>query len=123
MNWISCAAKLPPKFEEVLIAFRDSSLPATGQYTESERDNDGWCYPSENDPDEVGPVTHWMPLPVGPWGKPATQRARKIGGSYQAEGVIVSEFKTTAGESRVVFEFDTPKGMLHIFNETQIERI
>lgn len=49
--------------------------------------------------------------------------ARKIGGSYQAEGTIVSTFKTTAGEQRVVFEFNEPRGMLHIFTESQVERL
>ncbi len=49
------------------------------------------------------------------------QRARKVGGSYQANGTIVATFKTLAGEARVVFEFDEPKGMLHIFGEAQIE--
>ncbi len=48
-------------------------------------------------------------------------RARKVGGSYQAEGMIVSSFKTLAGEQRYVFEFDSPKGMLHIFGPSQIE--
>jgi len=51
------------------------------------------------------------------------QRVRKIGGTYQANGIIVSAFKTTVGDIRYVFEFDTPKGMLHIFNESQIELI
>lgn len=47
-------------------------------------------------------------------------RAIKIGGSYQAEGTVVSEFTTTAGAQRCVFEFDTPKGMLHIFSMEQV---
>lgn len=47
-------------------------------------------------------------------------RATKIGGSYQADGTVVSEFVTTAGLRRCVFEFDTPKGMLHIFSMEQI---
>jgi len=49
------------------------------------------------------------------------QPARKIGGSYQADGYIVSRFTTTAGAERVVFEFNEPKGMLHIFTPEQIE--
>lgn len=53
----------------------------------------------------------------------AGQRARKIGGSYQAAGTIVSVFETTAGLQRYVFEFDSPAGMLHIFNGTQLESI
>lgn len=49
------------------------------------------------------------------------RRARKVGGSYQAEGTIVSEFKTLAGKTRYVFEFDYPAGMLHIFGPEQVE--
>lgn len=48
-------------------------------------------------------------------------RAEKIGGSYQAVGTVVSEFTTTAGAKRCVFEFDTPRGMLHIFSLDQIK--
>lgn len=54
-------------------------------------------------------------LPIG-------SKARKIGGSYQADGTVVSVFKTTAGELRYVFEFDQPKGMLHIFGPSQVAR-
>jgi len=49
------------------------------------------------------------------------KRARKVGGSYQASGTVVSTFQTLAGETRHVFEFDEPKGMLHIFSPAQIE--
>jgi hypothetical protein len=49
------------------------------------------------------------------------QRARKIGGSYQALGTIVAEFKTLHGEQRYVFEFCKPRGMLHIFGPSQVE--
>lgn len=48
-------------------------------------------------------------------------RAKKIGGSYQADGTIVSTFATLAGETRHVFEFDQPAGMLHIFGPGQVE--
>ena len=47
------------------------------------------------------------------------RRAKKIG-SYEASGTIVSEFKTLAGETRYVFEFDEPAGLLHIFNEANL---
>lgn len=47
-------------------------------------------------------------------------RAAKIGGSYQAEGTVVAEFVTTTGARRCVFEFDTPRGMLHIFSPDQV---
>lgn len=46
--------------------------------------------------------------------------ARKVGGSYEAEGYIVSRFVTTTGQHRVVFEFSEPAGMLHIFAHHQI---
>jgi hypothetical protein len=49
-------------------------------------------------------------------------RARKVGGSYQATGWIVSAFYTRAGALRYVFEFDVPAGMLHIFGAGQLER-
>lgn len=46
--------------------------------------------------------------------------ASKIGGSYQAAGTVVSEFNTKAGDTRVVFEFDTYPGMLHVFTPKQL---
>lgn len=49
------------------------------------------------------------------------RKARKVGGSYQAEGHVVCTFKTLGGLERHVFEFDQPAGMLHIFNPQQIE--
>lgn len=48
------------------------------------------------------------------------QRAEKVGGSYQATGTIVGDFTTNAGKRRVVFEFDAPTGMLHIFDPAQL---
>jgi hypothetical protein len=48
-------------------------------------------------------------------------RVCKVGGSYQAPGIIKAVFASHKGEVRYVFEFDTPKGMLHIFNESQLE--
>lgn len=51
----------------------------------------------------------------------ARRRARKVGGSYEADGWVVAEFKTMAGAIRYVFEFDNPAGMLHIFNGTQLK--
>lgn len=51
----------------------------------------------------------------------AGDRARKVGGSYQATGWIVAAFKTRAGDLRYVFEFDQPAGMLHIFGPAQLE--
>lgn len=46
---------------------------------------------------------------------------KKVGGNYQADGIIVAAFKTTSGDERYVFEFDNPKGMLHIFTPGQLE--
>ena len=48
------------------------------------------------------------------------RRARKVGGSYQADGTVIAEFTTLDGLPRVVFEFDEPRGMLHIFSPDQI---
>ena len=49
-------------------------------------------------------------------------RVRKVGGSYQADGFIVGIAVTTMGQVRYVFEFETFPGMLHIFNESQLEK-
>jgi hypothetical protein len=46
---------------------------------------------------------------------------RKVGGTYQANGIIVGTAVTTRGELRYVFEFSAFPGMLHIFNEGQLE--
>lgn len=48
-------------------------------------------------------------------------KTRKVGGSYEATGEIRAVFATRAGLVRYVFEFDEPKGLLHIFNENQLE--
>lgn len=45
---------------------------------------------------------------------------RKVGGTYQADGVIVGHAVTTRGDVRYVFEFSDYPGMLHIFNEGQL---
>jgi len=50
-------------------------------------------------------------------------KVRKIGGSYQARGYIVGVAVTTTGDVRYVFEFETFPGMLHIFNEGQLELV
>ena len=52
---------------------------------------------------------------------PVGSAVEKIGGSYQATGTVVAAFRTLAGEPRYVFEFDSPKGMLHIFGPSQIQ--
>jgi len=48
-------------------------------------------------------------------------QVRKVGGTYQADGVIVGIAVTTKGDVRYVFEFSDYQGMLHIFNESQLE--
>jgi hypothetical protein len=49
-------------------------------------------------------------------------KVRKVGGTYEADGVIVGVAITTRGDVRYVFEFDSPSGMLHIFNESQLSK-
>ena len=52
----------------------------------------------------------------------AGRKALKDGGSFQHTGTIVAEFKTTAGEDRIVLEFDEPvEGMLHIYRPDQVK--
>ena len=51
------------------------------------------------------------------------QRVRKVGGSYQATGTKLGEFKTSQGKELIVFEFDAYPGMVHIFSPSQIEEI
>ena len=46
---------------------------------------------------------------------------RKVGGGYQADGWIVAAFTTRSGLARYVFEFAELPGMLHIFNDGQLE--
>jgi len=54
--------------------------------------------------------------------RPPLRRVRKKTG-YKWPGVVVAEFKTTAGEPRVVVECtaEAVAGALHIFNPDQIE--
>lgn len=49
------------------------------------------------------------------------QRAVKVGGSYQAAGVIMSVFPADDGTPRYVFRFDNPPGLLHIFSDKNLE--
>ena len=48
-------------------------------------------------------------------------RVRKIGGSYQAAGWIVLAGHTRDGLERYVFEFEMPRGLLHIYGPDQLE--
>lgn len=45
---------------------------------------------------------------------------RKVGGTYETDGIIVGVAITTRGDVRYVFEFVEPSGMLHIFNAGQL---
>ena len=47
-------------------------------------------------------------------------KVRKVGGTYEANGIIVGHAVTTRGDIRYVFEFSDYPGMLHIFNESQL---
>lgn len=50
------------------------------------------------------------------------RHVRKVGGSFQHTGTVVAEFKTLAGEPRIVLEFDAPvAGMLHVYRPDQVE--
>ena len=46
---------------------------------------------------------------------------RKVGGTYEADGFVVGVAVTSRGDVRYVFEFVEPAGMLHIFNEGQLQ--
>lgn len=52
------------------------------------------------------------------------QRVRKVSG-YSYPGVVVAAFVTTRGETRYVVECTAVgvEGMLHIFNEAQLEGV
>ncbi len=59
-----------------------------------------------------------FPLPL------VGRRVRKVGGSFQHTGTVVADFRTTAGERRLVLEFDPPvSGMLHVYRVDQVEVI
>lgn len=50
------------------------------------------------------------------------RHVRKVGGSFEHTGTVVAEFKTLAGEPRIVLEFDAPvAGMLHVYRPDQVE--
>lgn len=51
-------------------------------------------------------------------------KVRKVGGSFQHTGTVVSEFTTTRSQKRIVLEFDNPvSGMLHVYRPDQVEVI
>ena len=47
----------------------------------------------------------------------------KATGSYRATGTIVAAFWTLDKKEQYVFEFDIPRGMLHIFAPEQLEHV
>ena len=52
------------------------------------------------------------------------ERVTKVGGSFQHTGVVIAAGYTTAGEPRVLIEFDEPvQGMLHVYRLDQVEVI
>lgn len=51
------------------------------------------------------------------------ENVRKVGGSYQATGTIKAAFSADDGTARYVFRFDHPPGLLHIFNDGQLEKL
>ena len=52
------------------------------------------------------------------------QRARKIGGNFQADGRIEAAWVSPDdGKPRYVFRFDVPAGMLHIYTGAQLEAL
>lgn len=107
-GWIDVNDRKPEKNVEVLLAFRDTPLLATGQYTASDQDTWGWCFPKENDPDECGPVTHWQPLPEHPTPKPGWHLAARQQESkalanlrHLYENMIGGAVKDTASARRI----------------------
>lgn len=56
-------------------------------------------------------------------GHTVTRRAKKVGGTFQAMGYVLSLFHTTYGEARYVFELDDPKGVLRTYSPVEIEFI
>lgn len=47
-------------------------------------------------------------------------RVVKIGGDYSITGTIVAAFTKTSGAERYVLEADNPKGLLHIYSESNL---
>lgn len=54
------------------------------------------------------------PYPVG-------TKARKVGGTYQADVTVIAVGVTSTGAVRYLCEFDALPGMLHVFNGGQLE--
>lgn len=50
-------------------------------------------------------------------------KVRKVGGTYQGEWEIRAVFFTRSGEVRIVAESLVLRGLLHIFNQSQLEAI
>lgn len=69
-QWVATSERLPELNVEVLVAFKETTLPATAQRVCFRTTAPGeyeWLWPKENDMDgEPLTVTHWMPLPAAP---------------------------------------------------------
>lgn len=74
-----------------------------------------WCF-SWSDADEGSDF--WNDLDLDPKFKIGDKVKKPKG--YAFDGIIVSIFQTTGGETRIVAELEN-NGMLHIFNENQLE--
>lgn len=92
-GWIRVDERNPEKNVEVLIAFRDTPLPATGQYTASPHDTWGWSFPAENDPDDTGPIIAWQPLPEHPSPQPGWDASPVKAGQAEEFEEICREFE------------------------------
>ena len=77
-----------------------------------------WHIASRPDADPPGAACPWTPPPrpleVG------DMVVKKTG--YQFVGIVVSKFETTTGKTRFVVEHATAIGLLHIFNEEQLQK-
>lgn len=50
-------------------------------------------------------------------------KAEKVGGTYQAKGEIVAAWIELDNTPRYVFRFDEPRGLLHIFGQSQLRKL
>ena len=80
--------------------------------------------PSLQDKEAIEQAKQLAASPAAPAAPVAREprHVRKVGGSFQHTGTVVAEFRTTAGEPRIVLEFDAPvAGMLHVYRPDQVE--
>ena len=76
-DWISVEQRLPEFNTEVLVAFNETTMPATAQLVRiaNQPGVTEWLYPAENNMDECPTVSHWLPLPLHPSEKLAARPA------------------------------------------------